>query len=285
MLDEHGYSAGAQGNYELLNWRAFEKFGSGIIGDLGSHQVDIFNWFFGRPPVSIQASGGRDFHTAEREQRLLTERVREELANNKSKRRKAMLEAELEELGKIASFSDPGVVDNVMSILDYETPRDSWRTAGGAGEMLRSRVNYKILTTTGSGKFHEKFMGEDGALEISELSDIGRLSAEWSADQERWKNAAGAEPPLIQRDQTQEGGRQPLRGVERYRLPDHVDFKERPHTPHLRNFFATLRDGGKQKDLNCPATVGFQSLVTTLKLGEAVVERKALDIAPEEFAV
>ncbi|MGI6273884.1 MAG: Gfo/Idh/MocA family protein [Anaerohalosphaeraceae bacterium] len=32
---------------ELINWRWFEKYGGGPLGDLGSHQIDIFSWFLG----------------------------------------------------------------------------------------------------------------------------------------------------------------------------------------------------------------------------------------------
>ncbi|RKY07980.1 MAG: gfo/Idh/MocA family oxidoreductase, partial [Planctomycetota bacterium] len=47
---------------ELVNWRWFEKFGGGPLGDLGSHQIDIFNWFLGDVnPTSVLAVGGKDY--------------------------------------------------------------------------------------------------------------------------------------------------------------------------------------------------------------------------------
>ena len=47
---------------ELVNWRWFEKFGGGPLGDLGSHQIDIFNWFLGDiNPTSVLAVGGTDY--------------------------------------------------------------------------------------------------------------------------------------------------------------------------------------------------------------------------------
>lgn len=48
--------------HELLNWRWFKKHGGGPICDLGAHQIDILNWFFGSNPVSVFASGGKDFY-------------------------------------------------------------------------------------------------------------------------------------------------------------------------------------------------------------------------------
>jgi len=43
------------------NWRWYRKFSSGPIADLGSHQVDIFNWFLRIRPSAVLATGGKDF--------------------------------------------------------------------------------------------------------------------------------------------------------------------------------------------------------------------------------
>ena len=56
----------AKWGYESMeafrNWRWFKKHGGGPICDLGAHQIDIFNWFFGCNPSSVLASGGKDFY-------------------------------------------------------------------------------------------------------------------------------------------------------------------------------------------------------------------------------
>ena len=47
---------------ELVNWRWYGKFGGGPLGDLGSHQIDIFGWFLGDVnPTSVLAVGGKDY--------------------------------------------------------------------------------------------------------------------------------------------------------------------------------------------------------------------------------
>ena len=47
---------------ELVNWRWYKKFGGGPLGDLGSHQIDIFSWFLGDiNPTSVLAVGGTDY--------------------------------------------------------------------------------------------------------------------------------------------------------------------------------------------------------------------------------
>ncbi|HUS91736.1 MAG TPA: Gfo/Idh/MocA family oxidoreductase [Phycisphaerae bacterium] len=46
---------------ELLNWRWYRKYSAGPIADLGSHQIDIFGWYLGVEPHSVQAVGGADY--------------------------------------------------------------------------------------------------------------------------------------------------------------------------------------------------------------------------------
>jgi predicted dehydrogenase len=44
------------------NWRWFRRYGGGPLSDLGAHQIDIFNWFFGGPPKTVLAGGGVDYY-------------------------------------------------------------------------------------------------------------------------------------------------------------------------------------------------------------------------------
>jgi len=48
--------------HEFRNWRWFKGKGGGPIVDLGSHQIDIYNWFLGANPSHVIASGGLDYH-------------------------------------------------------------------------------------------------------------------------------------------------------------------------------------------------------------------------------
>ena len=47
---------------QFRNWRWYKGLGGGPIVDLGSHQIDIFNWFLGGAPSHVMASGGNDYH-------------------------------------------------------------------------------------------------------------------------------------------------------------------------------------------------------------------------------
>ena len=57
-LKQYGYKSMAQ----FRNWRWYKGMGGGPIVDLGSHQIDIFNWFLGANPSHVTASGGTDYH-------------------------------------------------------------------------------------------------------------------------------------------------------------------------------------------------------------------------------
>ncbi len=57
-LAKYGYDS----MQHFRNWRWYKKYGGGPIVDLGSHQIDIFNWVFGTRPRSVMAGGGVDFY-------------------------------------------------------------------------------------------------------------------------------------------------------------------------------------------------------------------------------
>jgi predicted dehydrogenase len=53
---------GFQSMQQFRNWRWYRALGGGPIVDLGSHQIDIYNWFLNSRPVSVFASGGTDYY-------------------------------------------------------------------------------------------------------------------------------------------------------------------------------------------------------------------------------
>ncbi|MBN2411724.1 Gfo/Idh/MocA family oxidoreductase [candidate division KSB1 bacterium] len=58
VLKKYGYGSMTR----FRNWRWYRNLGGGPIVDLGSHQIDIFNWFLGANPGSVFASGGTDYY-------------------------------------------------------------------------------------------------------------------------------------------------------------------------------------------------------------------------------
>lgn len=57
-LKRYGYGT----MQRLRNWRFFKEFSGGPIADLGSHQVDVLNWFLRARPTGVLASGGADYY-------------------------------------------------------------------------------------------------------------------------------------------------------------------------------------------------------------------------------
>lgn len=57
-LEKYGYKSMEQ----FRNWRWYKGLGGGPIVDLGSHQIDIYNWFLGTPPKVVAANGGTDYY-------------------------------------------------------------------------------------------------------------------------------------------------------------------------------------------------------------------------------
>ncbi|HWD93251.1 MAG TPA: Gfo/Idh/MocA family oxidoreductase [Verrucomicrobiae bacterium] len=58
QLAKYGY----KDMHQFRNWRWFKGLGGGPLSDLGAHQIDIFNWWFGMVPKSVMASGGVDYY-------------------------------------------------------------------------------------------------------------------------------------------------------------------------------------------------------------------------------
>lgn len=57
-LKRYGY----EGMEQFRNWRWYRQYSGGAMADLGSHQVDIYNWFLGARPKAVQATGGLDYY-------------------------------------------------------------------------------------------------------------------------------------------------------------------------------------------------------------------------------
>ncbi|MEW6237213.1 MAG: Gfo/Idh/MocA family oxidoreductase [Candidatus Omnitrophota bacterium] len=63
-LSQYGYASMQQ----FRNWQWYKELGGGPLAELGSHQLDVFNWFTGMTPKSVMASGGTLFYDKESHQ-------------------------------------------------------------------------------------------------------------------------------------------------------------------------------------------------------------------------
>jgi predicted dehydrogenase len=62
MTPEELAKYGYKDMHQFRNWRWFKGLGGGPLSDLGAHQIDVFNWWFGVLPTSVMASGGVDYY-------------------------------------------------------------------------------------------------------------------------------------------------------------------------------------------------------------------------------
>jgi len=58
ILNKYGYESMQQ----FRDWRWSKQFSAGPMANLGSHQVDVFNWFLHAPPKAVFAAAGRDYY-------------------------------------------------------------------------------------------------------------------------------------------------------------------------------------------------------------------------------
>jgi predicted dehydrogenase len=179
--------------------------------------------------------------------------------------------------------------DNVIAIYEYPTP---------AGLV---RATYGVLTTTSAGGgYHEYFMGDEGALKMSENPKYTKLYREARAPEwDQW-----VEKGFIARPGSGEGAPAPVKPWEKVRpklggpsKATTVDVRETAelsawdipvtldkaiHQPHLENFFDAIRKG---TPLNCPGESAFATAVTVLKVNESVAAQKMLTFAPSDFVI
>ena len=57
-LKQYGYGS----MDEMRNWRWYRKYSGGPMADLGSHQIDVYNWVLKSHPKAVMASGGLDYY-------------------------------------------------------------------------------------------------------------------------------------------------------------------------------------------------------------------------------
>jgi predicted dehydrogenase len=245
-LEQYGYGS----MDELQNWRWYKKFGGGPLGDLGSHQIDIFNWFLGDvKPKSVMASGGSDYYNYEQNENVM-----------------AIYEYKTEDQGSVRAF---------YQVLNTT----GWGTYGTYYETFMGEVGTLLISENVWGEnqnigwvFLEKYAAEDAAV-TKRWNDCIRsklIGGEYKMPEEVKNQSVlkiGASIP----------------GIKAFHYhPLLTKLTEPIHQPHLKNFFEAIR--GKAK-LNCPGEVGYETAVAVLKANEAIKQGKKLDFDTEDFKV
>jgi hypothetical protein len=160
--------------------------------------------------------------------------------------------------------------DNAMVIYEFPLPEGV------------ARAFYQVQTTTSAGGgYFEYFMGDEGAIKMSEdpsLTAVFREARAPSWDDLISKNYLRAKTggEAATTDATKVDVRETAQ-LAQYEIP--VTFNKAVHQPHLENFFNAIL--GKAK-LNCPADEAFRSEYVIHKANEAIPAQKRIEITREE---
>jgi predicted dehydrogenase len=162
--------------------------------------------------------------------------------------------------------------DNVMALFEFATPEGT------------ARAMYQVQTTTKFGGFYEVFMGDDGAIQISEVADRGNWALR-EAHAPEWESLIReglllSEAPPIQKLDTKDIFVDVRVTAEAGRWPLPIELAKPAHQPHLENFFEAVR---KRSPLSCPAELAYESAAAVLKVNEAVRTKSPVRFRPSDF--
>jgi predicted dehydrogenase len=249
-LKKYGYKS----MHQFRNWRWYKGLGGGPIVDLGSHQIDIFTWFLGANPKSVQASGLNNYYDPKTHEWY----------------------------------------DTVMAVFEYETLYGSttafYQTvsssgAGGYFETFMGDQGSMIISECGKCELYREIRN---APEWDKWVKAGYLYRRCDCES---KCIDESHEKCVETCGCGQRGESDSSAVidncqtvmpQRYDLP--VAMAKKYHQPHLENFFEAIRTGGKTP-LNCPAEVGYETAVAVLKVNEAVEVGRKLEFSADEFKI
>jgi len=161
--------------------------------------------------------------------------------------------------------------DNVMVIYEYDTAHGP------------VRAFYQTLTTTSAGGgYWEYFMGDEGAVKMSENPSLSKIFREDRApDWQKWidlRYLSQSGPPA-----PEQNGAVDVREtapLAAFDMPIVLD--KPPHQPHLENFFEAVRG---RASLNADGEHSFKSEVGIFRVNEAVAARQRLEFSASDYEV
>jgi len=246
-LKKHGYESMDR----FRNWRWYKGLGSGPVVELGSHQIDVYNWFLGARPTSVVASGRTNYYD------------------------KAIHEW----------------YDTVVAVYEYEAAQGAVtasyqvlsanRYDGYIERFLGDNGTLAISQRSDRARLYPDLIGGSDTAPWVACLKKGYLTVppEWRALLERHHKTDEQFAELFVHQSLEFPG--PM-VVEQLSCGLPVKLDKPIHQPHLENFFDAIR--GRTK-LTCPAEVGYETAVTVLKVNEAAEAGRRLEFKAEEFVV
>ena len=251
VLKKYGYASMEQ----FKNWRWYEGLGGGPMVDLGSHQIDIYNWFLQAAPKSVIASGRTNFYDPQ-------------------------------------THEWP---DTMMAVYEYETAQgnvtafyQTISSSASGGYFENFMGNQGSLVISERSNRCEIYRDERTAPKWDQWVKDGLLYKQCDCEIdyiEKAKKESIQKCGCPQIGERTTGAVLDLRETPpppKYDLPVAMDKK--PHLMHLENFFDAIYSGGKVA-LTCPAEVGYETAVAVLKVNEAVKVGRKLSFKSGEFKV
>ena len=249
MLAKYGYKSVEQ----FRNWRWFKGLGGGPIVDLGSHQIDVFNWFLQARPKSVTASGRMNFYDSKNRQWY----------------------------------------DTVMAIYEYQTARGgvtafyqtvSASASGGYFENFMGNEGSLVISESNSKC--AVYRDKDHAPEWEKWVKAGLLYKQCDCEIEcieeaieKCKRECGC-PQITEKETGSVLDPRETPPPPKYEIP--IALRQKVHQGHLENFFNAIRGDAK---LNCPAEIGYETAATVLKVNEAIAAGRKLEFKDDEFKV
>ncbi|MBC8468463.1 MAG: Gfo/Idh/MocA family oxidoreductase [Planctomycetes bacterium] len=253
-LERYGYESMAQ----FRNWRWYKGLGGGPVVSLGSHQIDVINWFLGTNPISVMASGRTSYLDKKMHQWYDT--------------MMAVYEYE----------TDQGPICVYYQILSHN------RSDGCFERFFGEQGTLELSETANRAIVFPELMNSDNkvwARSVKEGCLVGHDEMMKMIDKLTVEQVARIffveeSLPLPPIDNIHDMAKGIIRHANRRVLTVPVEMNKPFHQPHLENFFDAIR--GKAR-LNCPAEVGYETAVAVLKVNEAAEAGRKLDFKPAEF--
>lgn len=255
ILAKYGYGSFA----EFYYWRGFRKYCGGPMADLGTHQVDVFDWFLGALPHSIAAVGGNDYtrqQAKENNAGYLPDNFDHIQATYEWQTESGLLHGAYQ-VNETSSLG--GIFESVMgedaSLRLSETDSDI---------VIDPEWSPRNTEPPAQGNFTPSQSGYDNpGREIQEILNR-QLCEDCQFDIKGFAPLPSS--PLV---------------VKQILIHLAENMRRPPHVYHLENFFAAIRD--KNVSLTCPAERGFETCVLTLKTDQAARAGEPLTLAPSDF--
>ena len=215
-LAKYGY----KDMHQFRNWRWFKGLGGGPLSDLGAHQIDIFNWWFGVRPRSVMASGGMDYYK------------NHEWYDNAM----VIYEYPTARPAWRARFTRCRRRPAPAAVIS----KCSWAT----------KARSRCPRIPASRSFTAKTARPPGTSGSNKNYLRARAPAKARGPVKPWEKPHASSPAPKRRRGCARNRRRCLQ----YEIP--VTFNKKIHQPHLENFFNAIRGTAK---LNCPADEAFAS--------------------------